>query len=374
MDDFHRAGTRMQTAATILRLTLVQIRNDAWIYGLILAYTGCGVLLLSLTGNQTHAAYDLYIGQWTTLFLFSMPVVALAIEAGVAIYRNGGREPVAFRQVFSIRRLATLFSGMALLMGMMVFQGTFTSIKNILPLLNGGFPQDVVQADFDAWLHFGYEPWRVLHAIGGYGAVRSVLEFNYNFLWFLICFSSLFFVATSPRAASVRGRYMAMFMLTWVLCGNVFAGLFLSAGPVFYGAVTGDLVRFAGLTEFLNVSDWTHSAASYQRYLWSLYQQGIPGFGSGISAFPSMHVALISCNALFLAEYSRRLGAIAFAYTGLILLSSVYLGWHYAIDGYAAFALVGLSHFLLRWLMTPSATVALSAANPVLIPPAEVVA
>jgi membrane-associated phospholipid phosphatase len=147
---------------------------------------------------------------------------------------------------------------------------------------------------------------------------------------------------------------------------------------VFYGAVTGDLQRFAGLTGFLNTSDWMHSAASYQRYLWSLHEQGIPGFGSGISAFPSMHVALISFNAFFLAEYSKRWGLVAFGYTGLIAVSSVYLGWHYAIDGYAAFALVGLSHFALRWLMAVPLRVApvaaLAAADRVPVPPVKIAA
>ena len=369
MADFYRADRGVLNVIQILKLTLMQVRADAWIYGIILLYTAFGIALLSLTGNQTRASYDMYIGQWTTLFLFSMPVVSLAIEASFAVYRHGGRQTLAFGQVFSVRRLAKLFSGMALLMGLMVFQGTFTSIKNVLPLLNGGFPHDVLQADIDTWLHLGFEPWRLLHAIAGYGAVRSLVEFNYNFLWFLGCFGGLFFVATSPRAQAVRGRYMAMFMLTWIVCGNIFAGLFLSAGPVFYGAVTGDTGRFADLTDFLNVSEWQHSAASYQRYLWSLHEQGIPGFGSGISAFPSMHVALISFNAFFLAEYSKRLGIVAFAYTSLVALSSVYLGWHYAIDGYAAFALVAVCHFALRRLMTASPSrVPIIAADPLPVP------
>ena len=84
------------------------------------------------------------------------------------------------------------------------------------------------------------------------------------------------------------------------------------------------------------------SAALSQEYLWILHSLGQTGFGSGISAFPSVHVGLATFNALFAWEYSRRLGILAFVYPGLIQASSVYLGWHYAIDGYAAIIVTAL--------------------------------
>ena len=61
----------------IFKLTLGMVRAAAWIYGVILIYTGCGALLLAATGRRSLAARDMYIGQWTTLFLFSMLVVLL---------------------------------------------------------------------------------------------------------------------------------------------------------------------------------------------------------------------------------------------------------------------------------------------------------
>ena len=126
-------------------------------------------------------------------------------------------------------------------------------------------------------------------------------------------------------------------MLVWILVGNLLAGLFMSAGPAFYGEVTGDKLRFAGLLEFLAHGASSPGSSAYcQAYLWTLNTIGQTGLGSGISAFPSVHVALATLNALFAREYSRRLGIVAFAYAALIEVSSVYLGWHYAIDGYAA--------------------------------------
>jgi hypothetical protein len=179
--------------------------------------------------------------------------------------------------------------------------------------------------------------------------VRAVAEWNYDVLWSLTAFSALFFVVTSPRTRRIRLRYLLAFMATWVVVGNFFAGEFISAGPAFYGFVTGDTARFAPQLAFLSHgAASTSSAVVYQTYLWELYTSRQAGFASGISAFPSVHVATVTLNALFLAEYSRRLGAVAFTYVGFIIASSVYLGWHYAIDGYAAVAAVLVIHFALR--------------------------
>lgn len=64
-----------------------------------------------------------------------------------------------------------------------------------------------------------------------------------------------------------------------------------------------------------------------------------------------MHVALITVVALFVSERSRAFGALAWIYVVFIVLSSVYLGWHYAIDGYAALVSVVALYWGLRWIM-----------------------
>lgn len=325
-----------------------RLRLDGWIYAAIGAYTAFGLLFLHVSGNEDQATYAIYIEKWVASFLILMPISAVAFDVLAVCIRFNARRSLAYRRSFSARRVAGLISGMMLLMMLMLFQGTFTSIKNTLPILHGGFPYDRLHADIDDWLHLGTAPWRLLYAVGATDMVRAAVEWNYNVLWFIVCFGSLFFVATSPRADAVRGRYMLMFMFVWIFLGNVLAGIFLSAGPAFYGAVTGDSGRFAEQLAFLAESGGQHSAVAYQEYLWSLYSEGKAGFGSGISAFPSVHVGLITMNALFLAELSRRKALAAILYTALILASSVYLGWHYAIDGYVSILATVICHFALR--------------------------
>jgi hypothetical protein len=355
---FSIAGVTM--TSQILRLGLespvlsgvrARLQRDAWLYYAVLGYTVVGMLFLLAAGDLRGSSHAVYILPAIKGFLIFMPLVALGYDASRVVLRVDQRRRLAFSRVLTPERFASLAAGIILMAGLTVFQGTFTTIKTALPQLSGGFPYDRVQADIDAMLFFGTDPWRLFHAVGGNAVVRTLVEFNYNVMWFAACYGVLFFVATSPLADGVRTRYMAMFLFTWIVCGNILAGLFLSAGPAFYGQVTGDHLRFADQLAFLAESQWRNSAAAYQSYLWSLHDSGRLGIGGGISAFPSVHVALVMMNALFVFEVSRRWGLAAFAYVAFILFSSVYLGWHYAIDGLASIAVVTAGHFAVRRLL-----------------------
>jgi hypothetical protein len=259
---------------------------------------------------------------------------------------------MALRRAVTRRHIQPFATGLVLLAGTMIFQGAFTSIKTALPLWNGGFPYDGLHAGIDRAVHFGTDPWRYLYATAGNGWVRVLVEWNYNQGWFIFCYATLFFVAVSARASALRTRYFVTYMLVWIVVGNIIAGVALSAGPAFYGAVTGDTGRFGEQLAFLASGDGgKHSVAYLQAYLWKLYETGNAGFGSGISAFPSMHVSLVTLNALFIAEAGRHWGYLAFAYMVLVLMSSVYLAWHYAIDGYAAIVLTVAIYAIVRHAM-----------------------
>ncbi len=95
------------------------------------------------------------------------------------------------------------------------------------------------------------------------------------------------------------------------------------------------------------------SAIAFQQYLWDNYEAGTARFASGISAFPSIHVAMVTMNALFLWEWSRKIGLAGFAYVAIILASSVCLAWHYAIDGYVSILVVTVLHAMLRRFFPP---------------------
>ena len=72
-----------------------------------------------------------------------------------------------------------------------------------------------------------------------------------------------------------------------------------------------------------------------QEMLWRVYQSHGIAVGSGISAMPSLHVAIAMSVVLLARKIDRRLAIASTIFTVLIMIGSVHLGWHYAIDGYA---------------------------------------
>ena len=327
---------------------------DAWFHAVVLAYTLLALVYLFALGELSQIAYANYIEPAAVVFFGIMPAMAVLFDLIYLVHRFNDRRMLALKRIFSARRLAALTAGLSVMIAVTLFQGTFTSVKISFAKLHQGFPYDRLLADIDRFLHFGSAPWRYLYAFAEDPGVRTVIETNYNVVWQLLCFGALFFVVTSPRADRVRKHYLIMFLTVWIGLGNLLAGLVLSAGPAFYAAVTGDGGRFGEMLAFLGESDWVNSAASFQNYLWTLYETGKPGLGGGISAFPSVHVGLITMNVCFLGAWSRRWAVFGFAYVGFVLASSVYLGWHYAIDGYASILLVVLAYHATRPMLRRS--------------------
>jgi hypothetical protein len=77
-------------------------------------------------------------------------------------------------------------------------------------------------------------------------------------------------------------------------------------------------------------------ALGVQDMLWQGFETAVVERGHGISAMPSMHVSAAFLFVL-IGRRANRVAALGFAaFALLILVGSVHLGWHYAIDGYAS--------------------------------------
>lgn len=216
-----------------------------------------------------------------------------------------------------------------------LFMSAFTSMKVMIPGLNP-FSWDPTFASWDRWLHGGIDPWRLLHPMLGYPAATAGVNLLY-LKWFLVLNGVLLWQAFALRDPRPRQQFFIAFVLSWILLGTVAALLAPAAGPCYYGRVTGLEDPYQPLMAYLaegSVQGWNPAFAVQER-LWRLYSSGDLALGGGISAMPSMHVAVAVLFVLLGFRHSPVLGWLMLLFALAILLGSVHLGWHYAIDGYA---------------------------------------
>lgn len=155
-------------------------------------------------------------------------------------------------------------------------------------------------------------------------------------------------------------QFFLSFLLIWMIGGSVFAMSFSSAGPVYYAAIGLGPDPYAGLLAYLQEANNSFPiwALDVHKALWDGYTGKLETF-VGISAMPSLHNATALLFALVGWRTNRIAGIALTIFAGFILLGSVHLAWHYAIDAYLGFILTGiiwlLSGWFLRWyLQTPS--------------------
>jgi hypothetical protein len=135
------------------------------------------------------------------------------------------------------------------------------------------------------------------------------------------------------KPSDLKTKALISLALAWFFLALVSALLLSSAGPAFFDRVYG-VDTFAPLDAALSA----HAPLTLMTIdaLWRAHQSGVPMVGNGISAMPSMHVALTLWLALVLK--STRIAPIVWAYYALIWTGSVLLGWHWFCDGLAGSA------------------------------------
>lgn len=236
-------------------------------------------------------------------------------------------------------------------LGVVLMTGTliaFAQIKNLIPVFNP-FSWDEVFMHLDKALHFGSQPYEIVHAVFGWQITLSFFTGLYN-LWLFLMYFVLFGACFMRQDSPVRMQFLVAFLLTWAIGGNLVATIFSSAGPVYYANLgLGD--AYAGLLNLLQRHSETAgiSVVAVQDMLWSWHTSDQQL--NAISAFPSMHVASSTLMAIFLCRLSRVLGLVASVFAVGIMIGSVLLAWHYAVDGYAG-ALIAVACWKLSgWLV-----------------------
>jgi hypothetical protein len=139
-------------------------------------------------------------------------------------------------------------------------------------------------------------------------------------------------------------QFINSFILCWGVNGVLLATLFSSAGPCYFERLYPNNPYYKDLMDYLIMSNQTQNiwALKAQDFLWQRYLQTDLGVGSGISAMPSMHVSITFLITLTHYRINPKLAHLILLYTIVILIGSVHLGWHYAVDGYVSLILTYL--------------------------------
>lgn len=237
-------------------------------------------------------------------------------------------------EAFSARWIGTLKSSAPILIAIFLFLPVFSMLKSAIPLFTD-YSWDPRFIEWDRAIH-GQDAWLAFQPLLGWPIVTAILAVLYH-LWMLLpyfgCLSVLYFI----KDRALIFRFFAAYFLCWIVLGVIGATWLASVGPCFAAPMLG-IHTFDPQMAYLREANehYPVMVLKVQDALIAWYQSGSSGLGRGISAMPSMHVSIAVLFALVARQISRALFIAATVFAVLIMLGSVHLAYHYAVDGYLA--------------------------------------
>lgn len=303
---------------------------------LAIVYFCIAVAIVMITRENGAMALQTAWSKTATLVPVFGRIVVMFIAAGVIA--------TVLTRVGSLRAVIT--SVLMAFVATLFFHSGFTLIKTSMPYITP-FYADVALAQWDNLLHGGVDPWVFTHAMAEYLPMEWLIPFYLHiWVWPAICLPVI--IAATDQDSGRRARTMVLYGMAWVLIGNVVALAGMSGGPVYFDRLYGG-DRFGDLTAAIAQ---TPAISGYfgliQDDLWMAFVTSEQSIGSGISAFPSVHLSIAMVAALYLWERAWLLGVIGAGFVLVILFLSIYSGYHYALDGYVSIAIMWSAWAMMR--------------------------
>ncbi len=227
---------------------------------------------------------------------------------------------------------------------------------------------DLTFWNLDRTIHFGIQPniW-LLERYGSNFDFATLFDQVYKWYFKYLILVSIFFLL-EIRGRELTEKFFLAYTLLWGIGGLSYLIMptdgpcYAILGPhsvpkeeqqhVFSFPVTSE-VPASYVKAYNDSRIWI--AKVYQEKLWHhrhrfLAGKELPGDFYGIAAMPSLHVAAVTMVAIFLFTASPPAGFFAIIFAVMVFIGSVFLQWHYAIDGYVGILLaISVSWVSLKW-------------------------
>lgn len=201
----------------------------------------------------------------------------------------------------------------------------YCHFKQEIPLLNST-TWDRQLEHIDRIVHFGCSPSELCLTVGSIDWLARTIDWLYA-VWYLLTPVVLVYFLIHPIRGT-RWHFFTCFILLWIIGGSL-AICFPSLGPTYVNPT-----QYTGLNaptaHSLQHELWIH----YQELLTNPAQYNVVNF-EGIAAFPSLHVGIVVLYTIAL-RHSKPVFWMLALYSVIVQVGSVFLGWHYAVDGYFA--------------------------------------
>ncbi len=261
----------------------------------------------------------------------ALVIVLGLLDAGVRVGRRGW---TLRRFGAKLRQRWPLDRAILVLTGVLAYHIVYVCYRNLKSWVAFKHPQDDHLLSLDKALFAGHSPAVLLHDLLGEHIAAHVLTIIYQSFGFLVPLS---FVAALVFANKIREGYvfLAAALWAWIIgLGSYY--LIPSIGP-FYSASK----EFAGL----DPTKVTRTQAKYMAERADLLSHPAAGDSfASISAFASLHVGFTFLILLMVRYYGfPRATKIMTVYLILIMISTIYLGWHFVSDDAAGLLLAYLA-------------------------------
>lgn len=319
-----------------------ELRSHAAYLAMIGLYALCCPVVAVLADAADVVSIGLSPGNLGLIVLISAALTVLSLTFRTAwVDPPAGRLWPALKGVYRRELLdprAKLHFALAIV-PLPIFMTAFGSYKRMIPDLNP-FAWDATFARWDRALHGGVDPWQLLQPLVGHPAITWLISGCYQ-LWLFVVLFTLVWQCWSRRDDVLRMQYLMAFVCSWIVLGTVVASGLSAAGPCYFDRLAAPLGLgdpYSGLMDYLREVAAVHRipALEIQEVLWTSHASRSAQLGHGISAMPSMHVASCVLMALLGMRVGRAAGIAYSAFALVILVGSVHLGWHYAVDGYVS--------------------------------------